>query len=368
MSSATITSTRPLPTGLDMVGLLGECTGYFEAHKDAPQNDDNSMGAPSAPKRSIPSTPSLLGKRKPVLVSLSHGQIRRGVQVFLAEADLDDQGRVSNTSKAYDAKINEFREYCDSDFGTYPPETRYTIDQERVMNFMTYAAFREKKTRSKKQMFNRSEWSRIQSLFQESSGAGGMTKELFEALEPTEGVGWNVMNTTKSALRKCWRQQVEDHVNTHAEEDIFGISVQSLIKYVQQRQPRKDRNNCAKKVDKDSAPMDAIRHIDGIEESFYQSGVRSRSQATVGSSLRNRFVFLATTCGLLRGESMFKMELSDLFALNWGGPKDPHPMMILVCQIAKGKTNPHYKIFGRMTRNFDVQMCPIGALAFYLTY
>ena len=92
--------------------------------------------------------------------------------------------------------------------------------------------------------------------------------------------------------------------------------------------------------------MDAIRHIDGIEESFYQSGVRSRSQATVGSSLRNRFVFLATTCGLLRGESMFKMELSDLFALNWGGPKDPHPMMILVCQIAKGKTNPHYKSLG----------------------
>ena len=128
MPSTTITSTKPLPTGLHMVGLLGECTGSFEAHKDAPQNDDNSMGAPSAPNRSIHSTPSLLGKRKPVSVSLGHGQIRRGVQVFLAEADLDNQGRVSNTSKAYDAKINEFREYCDSDFGTYPPETSYTVD------------------------------------------------------------------------------------------------------------------------------------------------------------------------------------------------------------------------------------------------
>ena len=80
-------------------------------------------------------------------------------------------------------------------------------------------------------------------------------------------------------------------------------------------------------------------------------------------------MFLCTTCGLLRGESVFKADLSDLFGLEFKPTRrDPTNLFILVFQIAAGKINPNYKIFGRMARNFDVDVCPIGALAFYLHY
>ena len=241
MSSAVLTQPEPLPCGLDLVGLIDLALAQKGAVEGTPQKtvaDDRLKYATKplkdATKPSVPK-PSLLGKRKLQIETISQVQMRRGAQVFLAEADMDDQGRVGNTQKAYDPKVQEFREFCDSLYGAHPAETRYTVDQERVLSFMIYVAFREQKTRGKKKtkgLFSMtSQWNRICCQLKESGG--GMSTEVFKKLEPDNGVGYAVVNTTKSALKTYWSQQVEDHVNTHTEDSIFCCSVKRLIKYVQ---------------------------------------------------------------------------------------------------------------------------------------
>jgi hypothetical protein len=87
------------------------------------------------------------------------------------------------------------------------------------------------------------------------------------------------------------------------------------------------------------------------------------AQAMAG--LRDRFTFLLTTHGVLRGESLFKAELSDMLHLIHEG-RDPTPIGILILQIATGKTNQAGKLYGRILRHCDPALCGIGGLGFYL--
>jgi hypothetical protein len=47
---------------------------------------------------------------------------------------------------------------------------------------------------------------------------------------------------------------------------------------------------------------------------------------------------------------------------------DIHPMLLMINQIAMGKTNHGRTLYGRATRHRDVRLCCIGALSFYLAY
>jgi hypothetical protein len=67
----------------------------------------------------------------------------------------------------------------------------------------------------------------------------------------------------------------------------------------------------------------------------------------------------------LRGESLFKAELSDLCSVIVDSEKE-FEQMILVLRIAVGKTNGTRTLYGRVMRHKDVYVCPIGALALYL--
>jgi hypothetical protein len=83
------------------------------------------------------------------------------------------------------------------------------------------------------------------------------------------------------------------------------------------------------------------------------------------SSLRNRFCLLLTTFGILRGESLFQCDLSDMFTIE-KSDEGIHTMTILVMRIATGKTNgANQKLYGRVMRHSNYQMCPIGAMGLY---
>ncbi|KAG7338733.1 centromere DNA-binding like protein [Nitzschia inconspicua] len=75
-----------------------------------------------------------------------------------------------------------------------------------------------------------------------------------------------------------------------------------------------------------------------------------------------------TTFAILRGESMFKAELSDLYGVQVQTPDDPHPIYVMMMQISTGKTNQDLKLFGRAARHKNPLLGPVGALAFYLLY
>jgi hypothetical protein len=60
-------------------------------------------------------------------------------------------------------------------------------------------------------------------------------------------------------------------------------------------------------------------------------------------------------------------ELSDMLSIvkKYEGPPD-HDAHILIIQILEGKTNAGKIVWGRVMRHKHVNMCLIGALAFYL--
>ena len=76
--------------------------------------------------------------------------------------------------------------------------------------------------------------------------------------------------------------------------------------------------------------------------------------------------------GILRGESLFRAELSDIcsLVLNDEGIsrliKGPMQAMVLIMQIAIGKTNKNKTLYGRVMRNKDVRLCAISAFGLYL--
>ena len=70
----------------------------------------------------------------------------------------------------------------------------------------------------------------------------------------------------------------------------------------------------------------------------------------------------------MRGESLFKAELSDMLNVNFQVQnKDPDRFDILVMALSSGKTLlAGHKLYGRAMRAKLVYMCPIGAFAIYL--
>ena len=112
-----------------------------------------------------------------------------------------------------------------------------------------------------------------------------------------------------------------------------------------------------------------MHHISAIEELFFHNGIsKTGGEIVIHAALRDCFTFLATMCGLLRGETLFKAELSDVFLIIVKKDEDPHPLFVMMMQFSTGKVNQGFKLYGRMARNFDVNVCPIGALGFYLLY
>ena len=343
-----------------------------------------------------------MSNRFPTVETINRDDIRFGVDMLVKETDFDAYGKKKNTSLAYDPKVLEFKQFCDCVFKGRSITTRYDVDQNKVYGFFLYVAFRESKKRGRRKsnsvktpMFDVNEWNRIAIAMKRATTGEIQTRQsstigdhdslslamkgqfrspFYEMIVPENGVGFSTMVTTKAAVKKFWLSQVKGSPLLTLEPQIFGCTFQKLMNIVQERKPRQDRKNFVEKIDKDSAPMESVTHINLIEEAFFNAGVKTSGKfkaikKSVHASLRNRFTFLCTTCGILRGESMFKGELSDLFTATIQLSKDPHPFMLLIMQISTGKMNQNgLKIFGRMGRNFDVNVCPVGALGFYLMY
>ena len=68
------------------------------------------------------------------------------------------------------------------------------------------------------------------------------------------------------------------------------------------------------------------------------------SEKGLQASLRDRFTLLLTNFGILRAESLFLCELSDLCSLELEN-QGVHKCMILMLRIATGKTNGLKKLW-----------------------
>jgi hypothetical protein len=80
----------------------------------------------------------------------------------------------------------------------------------------------------------------------------------------------------------------------------------------------------------------------------------------------NRFTFLFTLGGILRGESVYMAKLSDLLHAKIQRPEgDPHPVTVVILQMATGKTNQELKLYAR-SEDIKMSTCAQSVLSDFI--
>ena len=88
--------------------------------------------------------------------------------------------------------------------------------------------------------------------------------------------------------------------------------------------------------------------------------------ATSASVLRDRFQYLMTVHAVIRSESMYLADLSDLCDFMFQQSLEPDPYHIFIMRIGNGKINQKNAIFGRVMRHRDPRLCPVGGVGLVL--
>ena len=333
-------------------------------------DDDDEVVSPPLNRIPVPSAASSppiaaaeVNSKAPPPVPVVQEVLAQTIRNLVKETKKDDDNQ---TEKAYNPKIAEFKEYCDFQYGGIEKENgRYKVNSVKAHSFIYYHAFREQKKRGKKRkgdilLFNTEEYVNINNAAMKL--AHGETMK-----EPTLGLNYQMMVTYRCALQNLLKDQIDNGVTTETSELIFGKRFQTVMKMVKERKNRQNKKNYKEKIDSNSSPMQSAEHTASLEEWFFNNAIGS-GWTTIYASLRNRFTFLYTVKGILRGESMYKAELSDSFGIYVNSRREIHPFYLDVMQIATGKTNKDLKLYGRVGRHINPIFCPVGAKGFYLLY
>ena len=283
---------------------------------------------------------------------------------------LEDFHTKENTARAYDGKVSEFKAYCDVYYGHVSlDEGRYLVTKEKVYQFMYYQAFRcsrqgKKREKNYSLVFDTEDFHRTMLQYNGYHQSGDLPR----IEDPSDGLGESAFVQYKCSIHRYHKRQVDKNMNSVPWSIIWSDACEQLTKMVKSRKRRVLKRKYAEKIDHETCHYIASDTIERLEEYLFAQG-RVPNTRKVFSSLRNRFTFLMTTHGILRGESVYMCELSDLFGVtSHKKDVDPHPCYVLMMQIATGKTNGYLKLYGRVTRHKEAKLCAVGALGFYLLY
>ena len=271
--------------------------------------------------------------------------------------------RPTNTMLALDPKVAEFIEFCEL---VYPREqVPARITYSKVYRFMFYQTFREKKKGRRKggPRFNLEEYNDRMGLLR----TAGSAVQLEHIPLPKQPTGLEVFKQYRTALKQLFNRQIQQGIqSTNGWEHIWQVSLKMLEKHVQLRKVAVMRANFEEKYPSEFAPYAVVDRYDDIEALMFHKANVTRVRSML-SAIRNRYCLLMLTSGILRCESLYRAELSDLFHLDH--PKsesDVHQPFLLVLQLLDGKANKGKRLYGRSTRHSNPKLCSVGALAFYL--
>jgi Centromere DNA-binding protein complex CBF3 subunit, domain 2 len=329
---------------------------------------------PSPPRMILPSqlqqaTTLLSLRRNDNNIDLSPPRMFLPAQLRRATTKIIQQTTKENTQLAYNPKIAEFKQFCDFVYQHTPIENgRYTVDKDKVEVFMHYQCYRNKIPSNRRAKANTSIQFRPSDFNEVLEKYGNVPNDAVID-DPSQGIGSSAIGQYKAGIKKLWEQQVQDNVNgVYSWNLVWTLPVEDMVKMVKSRGRRVDRKNFKEKMDHETTHYSAVGQVESIEKSLFEEGLSADMRKTF-SSLRNRCIFLMTTHGILRGESVFKSELSDFFGVSVQKEDvDVDPLYIVVCQIATGKTNKDLKLYGRFARHKDPRLCAVASLAFYLLY
>jgi hypothetical protein len=285
----------------------------------------------------------------------------------------NEENRPPNTDKAYDGKLEEFKSFCDMQYQNdgYPR----LITEAKLFIFLYYHAYRQARKRGKRKRsepqvpkFNKADFILVTNAYKSDiMGEGGApTVAEVESKRQNTGmnlVGFDVVNQYFCSIMREYQKQIDNDSNRLMKEQLVSSRVKALIGLVKNRKARVKKANYLEKIDHKMSPYRVVQKLTAIEARLFEKGSLTNFNGMAG--LRNRFTFLVTLNGVLRGESIFKCELSDMCDFYYHARREPDPYHIAVMMIATGKVNQNKTLFGRFMRHKDVTMCAMGGLGLY---
>ena len=269
----------------------------------------------------------------------------------------DKAGRPENTILAYRRKMAEFLDFSRYAFPSEVdgiPST--TVTEEKFFGFLWYQSRRHQRPRGRP-----GQCKPVEEQFSKDDYESVISNTDWISDKP---IGYSVLNQYRSAILDLHAQQRDGGCNNIPKEVLMSGRVKRLLKTVKMRKTQIAKSNFDEKLTSEFTPYTAAQDIPRLEDFFFQKN--SLSSIYSVASLRDRYCLLMTTNGILRGESLFKCELSDLCSLLHKDKNSLEDILIHVMRIATGKTNGLKTLYGRCIRHRNVNECAIGALGFYL--
>lgn len=259
---------------------------------------------------------------------LNQQAVYNRIGVEISEQDIPDNSRI--IKNRIEREWNDFCLHVDAQ-ATFPLQ----MTSQKVYNFMFYQLFRPKKSGSTTRgatSFDGNEYDRV--LAEYSTHFENRRRNGTPIPHPTEGVGKSSLHQYRAFLRKIHASHVAENLTSTPFELVWTERCKALVRTGEARKTKQDRENYKEKVDKVFGPYQAVEKLDEIEATMWSKSAKLHG---TGSWFRNRFVFLYTTAGILRSESLFRAELSDFLCISVKKAEDVHPLLLMITQIPEGK-------------------------------
>jgi len=321
----------------------------------------------------------------------------------------------TNTHIRYKRYQDEYREFCVHIFGDDYDNAEINI--ERVYNFLFYHAYRpaipkpEKRSNTPKKQGDYDSKSKEPATFTERmSGEEGTVavdtkspdlpsfcieldgksitpngvlrtkwfdvaryleqKRKFESgeISPTnlskedKYIGYTHLNGIKSALVDFAPDEVRWQIRRDKR-------IKDLIAHVVARKPIQDRIHRKEKVTRDLPHWELMPIIHKLEEYMWDVNSTSNDPKRIAVALRNRWCYNDSFQCIVRADSLWKEELSDMVHYSLKQHGEPDDYQVLLRVLWEGKTNQKNtsKAFlAQCFRHLDPNRCAVGSKAMYL--
>ena len=137
-----------------------------------------------------------------------------------------------------------------------------------------------------------------------------------------------------------------------------------MLNNAQKKEKYVKEDNFEEKLTADFSPYQTASEILQLEQYLFEE--KAFSDVYMVGFLRDRYCLLQTTSAILRGESLYRADLSDLCDMIFKPSNTSEEMLISIMQILHGKKNRLKVLYRRCVEHKDVNLCPIAALFFYL--
>jgi hypothetical protein len=297
-------------------------------------------------QQSSPAAPVVaIAPAVPVVAIANQQQILTQPEETLLDSQLEQtvlritsEYRPDSSTTIYDAKSNEYFQYCTSLYPNDPYSK--VLSQYKVYRFIFYQAFRNAKkrggtreVRASGAKFIRSDYDLVMLKYQ----AWLTSNDGTAPPEPSKPVGKQTIDQYKAVLRWIYKNQTAQRVLGAVWDQIWTLPCTQLHQVVKERRSAVKKLNYEEKLEAEFAPYIAVEQYDKIEEDLWKRGDTNIRSACAW--LRHRFCLLYTTSGILRCESLYRAELSDFLGLVMKKPEDVHPLYLMISQIPQGKSS-----------------------------